>query len=82
MNNSLPSPLSGSFLSFLMDSVARIGEILADLPQFLSPLDRSSDFAPAAQTLDEATGRLGGNYPYFHTLFAQVLFRYLASALV
>ncbi len=53
----------------LEKGLQRLGEEFAPLP-FFEPFATRKLSARAAEILDEAAGRLGDNYPYFHPLYA------------
>jgi tyrosine decarboxylase / aspartate 1-decarboxylase len=58
------------FLDLLEAPLSRLAEAFAELPAFMSPLDRTPDRTAMSAVLDEVAVRMGDNYPYFHPLYA------------
>ena len=59
-----------AFLDLLEKPLARLAEGFGQLPPVVSPLDDAVDRERMGAVLEEAAGRMGDNYPYFHPLYA------------
>ncbi|MEO5936769.1 MAG: aminotransferase class I/II-fold pyridoxal phosphate-dependent enzyme [Terriglobales bacterium] len=61
-----PGPLDIRTLALLHEAAVRLSQSFAQLPEFV-PAEHD---ARIAAVLDQVTGRLADNYPYFHPLYA------------
>ncbi len=65
-----PDAFGDPFLDLLQGPLATLAAAFVDLPPCIQPMDHAGQRTSASAVLDEVAVRMGGEFPYFHPLYA------------